>query len=298
MEKVKNDSTLVTPIGICLNYYEQKNNIIFVYVNEERIKMYDNSKLTVMDAALKFGYPHDKLFPKRGKALNFTINGERRMIRGELGEAAVILLNDKPASINTPIIQHDMIRINESTCGQDATLSLDDLREMKNNTINFIVNDKKITCPRIVTVNGVQANGEYRIQDEDIIQQMDYYTAEQLLRFMDLDQVAEIYVNRAPASMDEPIYENFTIEVKLQEAVSLPNDDAKTISRNEIRVKVNGQAAVLSGKETYKFVDILDVYPFDLTVAHGSSVALRINGIQAEFTSPIHKGDEIAIYWE
>ena len=27
---VKKDSLLVTPIGICLNYYEQKNNFIFV----------------------------------------------------------------------------------------------------------------------------------------------------------------------------------------------------------------------------------------------------------------------------
>ena len=35
---VKKDSTLVTPIGICLEYYEQKSSFIYVKVNEERVK--------------------------------------------------------------------------------------------------------------------------------------------------------------------------------------------------------------------------------------------------------------------
>ncbi|MBQ8633802.1 MAG: pilus assembly protein PilM, partial [Lachnospiraceae bacterium] len=34
-EGIKKDPTLVTPIGICLNYYENKNNFIFVTVNGE-----------------------------------------------------------------------------------------------------------------------------------------------------------------------------------------------------------------------------------------------------------------------
>ena len=52
-KNIKKDSLLVTPVGICLNYYEQKNNFIFVTINEERIKLYDNSKLTVVDAAIQ-----------------------------------------------------------------------------------------------------------------------------------------------------------------------------------------------------------------------------------------------------
>lgn len=48
-EDVKKDSLLVTPIGICLNFYEQSNHFIFVSFNEERIKVYDNNRLTVAD---------------------------------------------------------------------------------------------------------------------------------------------------------------------------------------------------------------------------------------------------------
>lgn len=40
------DSLLVTPIGICMNYYEQRNNFVFVSVNGERIKLYDKGNLT------------------------------------------------------------------------------------------------------------------------------------------------------------------------------------------------------------------------------------------------------------
>lgn len=323
-EKVKKDSTLVTPIGICLNYYEQKNNIIFVYVNGERIKMYDNSKLTVVDAALKFGYPHEKLFPKRGKALTYTLNGERRMIRGEAGEAAMILLNGKPASINMPIVQHDKIQIVESTSGSDAKLLLSDVKEIKNGEISFTVNGKKIVCPRLITVNGVAVGSDYEVQDQDEIIQKDYYTTNELLAFMDLADVGEVLVNRAYANADDPIYENFTVEIILkqdfqsemsgtqdlisdedivteQEAISEQAEApvvTKPVEGKETLVMVNSTPVILRGKAEYKVVDILDVYPFDLTVVGGREVILTKNGLNTDFTQPINENDEIMLYWE
>lgn len=74
-KNIEVDSLLVTPIGICLNYYEQKNNFIFVTVNDERIKLYDNNKLTIMDAAMQVGYPNEDLFPKRGKTITYYVSG-------------------------------------------------------------------------------------------------------------------------------------------------------------------------------------------------------------------------------
>ena len=68
------DSLLVTPVGICLNYYEQKNNFIFVNVNGERIKLYDNNKLTILDAAMQMGFPNEQLFPKRGAAITYYVD--------------------------------------------------------------------------------------------------------------------------------------------------------------------------------------------------------------------------------
>lgn len=61
-EDIHKDPLLVTPIGICLNYYEQRNNFIMMKFNGERLKLYDNNRLTIVDAALQAGFPNDELF--------------------------------------------------------------------------------------------------------------------------------------------------------------------------------------------------------------------------------------------
>ena len=121
---VKKDPLLVTPIGICLNYYDQKNNFIFVLVNGERVKLYNNDHLTVFDAAMQLGLKNETIFPKRGKDLTYTVDGKSRFLRGYQGEAATIQINEREASINTAIEANDRIEIQESTAGEDAALTL------------------------------------------------------------------------------------------------------------------------------------------------------------------------------
>ena len=60
-EDIKKDPLLVTPIGICLNYYDQKNNFIMVHFNGERIKLYDNNKLTEKEVKDILGEEFDKI---------------------------------------------------------------------------------------------------------------------------------------------------------------------------------------------------------------------------------------------
>jgi hypothetical protein len=50
------DSTIITPIGICLTHYDQSNNFIYVTFNGTKIKLYDNNRLTVMDAAMQASF--------------------------------------------------------------------------------------------------------------------------------------------------------------------------------------------------------------------------------------------------
>ncbi len=85
LENARKDAMMVTPIGICLSYYVQSNNFIFVEFNGERVKLYDNGKLSVTDAAMQMQFPNDQLFPRKGEALLFTVNGKTRMVRGEQG---------------------------------------------------------------------------------------------------------------------------------------------------------------------------------------------------------------------
>lgn len=212
-EKIKKDSLLVTPIGICLNYYEQTNNFIYVTFNEERIKLYDNNSVAVVDAAVHANFPNEGLFPKRGKAINYTINGTKKICRGDLGEAAVIHLNGELADLYKPIHSNDVIVVEESTAGAPAKLTLKKLPEAKA-SINVKVNDKNVTLPEFAMVNGELQTIYYDIQDGDVIEMLNYYTVAQVKEFMDvnLDDSMVVLVNNEIATDDTKVYENFSIK--------------------------------------------------------------------------------------
>nr|WP_242870548.1 cell division FtsA domain-containing protein [Eubacterium oxidoreducens] len=213
-EDIVKDPLLVTPIGICLNYYDQKNNFIFVRFNGERIKLYDNDKLTIVDAAMQAGFPNEYLFPRRGKEISFTVNGKSRIVRGTPGESAIVKVNDKVVNINTPLEANSDIVIEPSTTGAAAEYTLEQLPEYENSKITFEVNGKAVTCPRFAEVNGVLEPPFYQIKENDIIVMRSYYTVEQIAEFMDveLDPDAEIIVNNRVEDLNALVYENFSVE--------------------------------------------------------------------------------------
>ena len=210
--EIEKDPLLVTPIGICLNFYEQKNNFIMVHFNGER------------------------LFPKRGREINFTVNGRPRIIRGEAGEAAVVMMNDRPASINDAIEPNCFITIEPSTAGSEAHCTVGELDEYHNSTITFEVNGKLITCPRYVEVNGILEPPSYEIKENDSVVTRGFYTVEQLAQFMDveLDPDADIYVNNRVEDLQALVYENFSVDWTVITYRSTPQDvylDAKSEPR-------------------------------------------------------------------
>ena len=240
---IKKDPLLVTPIGICLNFYDQKNSFIYVNFNGQRIKLYDNSHLTIVDAAMQAGCPNGALFPRRGKELVFTVNGKQRIIRGTLGEPAVVTLDEEPASINAAIEANMKIVIRESTAGAAAELMVEQLPEYSS-TITFLVNGKKVECPKFVQVNGELVSGYYSIQEGDDIQLLKYYTVSQILEFMDilLDYNVDIFVNNQLAYRDTIVYENFSIDWEVEE----------TSAEAEIESALKAQGAAAKSDEDIK----------------------------------------------
>jgi hypothetical protein len=148
---------------------------------------------------------------------------------------------------------------------------------------------------------------------------------------MDLEYKETILVNNITASLDDKIYENFSIEYELPEdtyeeeyaasheevnpdyqsrkgspAESEENrvnsvSDIQTEDSQGIRdmyITVNGESVKLSKKKNYIFVDIFDFYPFNLSTLGGSKLITIINGEPAVFTSPLKDGDVIELYWK
>lgn len=212
--EIQKDPLLVTPIGICLNYYDQRNSFIMVRFNGERIKLYDNNKLTIVDAALQVGFPNEELFPKRGKELNFTVNGTPRIVRGELGESAEIYMNDRLVNINTPLEPNSDIVIEASTQGEAAVCTLEQLDEYSSSDMKVVVNGRIVRCPKCLEVNGSLELPSYEIKEGDAVETRSFYTVEQLAAFMDVevDMDHEILVNNRVATMESLVYENFSVD--------------------------------------------------------------------------------------
>lgn len=323
-EEIKKDPLLVTPIGICLNYYDQRNNFIMVRFNGERIKLYDNNRLTIVDAALAAGFPREQLFPKRGMPINFTVNGAARIVRGEAGEPAIVTLNGSPANINTPLEPNCEITIEPSTTGEAASYRVSQLEEYTSATVTFEVNGQMITCPKFVEVNGSLEPGYYEIKEGDVIETRSFYTVGQVAEFMDIevDPDRTIMVNNREADLDTLVYENFSIAWTVldyrmaqnsPETPELPktydypqeemNEDLQENPMPEDRttacmVTVNGEAVTLLGKEQYIFVDIFERITFDLNAGGGRAIITLLNGREAQYTEALHDGDKIELYWE
>lgn len=226
------DSMFVTPIGICLNFYDQKNNFIFVNFNGKRIKLYDNGHLTMVDAAMQAGFPNEGLFPKRGKALSFMVNDKQHMVRGQVGEPAIVKLNGKEVGLNTPIVAGDKISVIESTAGDDASATIASLLEY-GSTISVVVNDKKIELPKFAEVNGNLQSEFYDIKDNDDIKMLSYYTISQIIEFMDviLEPEMHFYVNNKVADRDTKVYDNFSViwSIKEQSLSDVSDEEAKVL---------------------------------------------------------------------
>lgn len=209
-EDVKKDPLLVTPIGICLNFYDQKNHFIFLQVNGERVKLYNNDKLTVFDAALAYGLTNDDVFPRRGRDLHYTLNGKPRFARGAAGEPAVISLNGKEVGMNHMVQAGDKIEVKPSTEGEAAKAVLGEVADFSA-MLAFEVNDVMVSCPRYASVNGTLQSEYYEVGDGDKVELLNYYTLSQLMQFMDIETPHEVFVNGARADADTKIYENFKV---------------------------------------------------------------------------------------
>lgn len=328
--EMEQNSLLVTPIGICLDYYKENHNFIYVSFNDETVKLYNNNKLTVMDAAMQNDYPSADLFPKSGRQLTFTVNGKERFVRGDMGEAAVILVNGEPANLHTPIKENDIIKVQESTGGTPGKMLLKNLPEYKSR-MDIVVNGARVTIPKYPLVNSNVITDEYEIAEGDAIEFLDYATVEQIRTFMDIpaDENNVWMVNNREAVGDTKVYENFEVLWKVkdstkEEKVQEPQKEEKTKTQESpkedsatndpvqketeekaeeiieepktIVVVVNGRAVTMTGKARYVFVDVFNFIEFDLSKPQGSIVTL-VNGHDANYMEEIQNGDTIQIYW-
>lgn len=360
---IQKDSTMVTPLGICMNYYEQKNNFIHVTVNDQRVKLYDNGKVTVLDACISSGFSRNNLFPIRGDGIRYTVNGEEKEQKGNIGEVALIHKNGKEVSLNELVQENDEIRIKPSTKGKPHPITIGEIPECREE-LSVTLFDRTVLCPKLVEVNGTAVTPLYRVQNGDRIETFDYYSVSGLLEFADVDVDTPILLNdreagaaakihtgdvitrrpqpvvkeeetkeKEPEEPVDPLQKQLEEDPLLQPQKPLPEwmkgipfDTGKigadgnvipgqrenrppegrpaavpekpNVIVTPVHVTVNGKAVTMPVKPNPIFVDVFDVYPFDMSKAGGTKLITKINGADKDFTEPVHEGDTIELFWE
>ena len=83
-------------------------------------------------------------------------------------------------------------------------------------------------------------------------------------------------------------------QLRQEKTISTPVEEVT----GSVFVTINGDVVEMPHKKNPIFVDVFDVYPFDMTKAGGTRLVTRINGEDKDFTEPVHDGDRIELFWE
>ena len=218
----KNDLSIspefVTPIGIAIAAKQNPVQYLNVYVNDQTVRLFDLKDLTVGDCLLACGIQLNKLYGKPGIASIIYVNGKKMTLHGTLGEAPMMTLNGKVASIQDPIKHNDKIEVQKGKDGETPTYTCEDvLGELTPITVYF--NGEKIDLPPLVKVNGKIVPPNYVLKDGDQINWEQKTTIKDLFKRQGLDSL---------------IFQNKPFEIIL-------NDERKKLFENIVTIKKNNK---------------------------------------------------------
>ena len=116
------------------------------------------------------GFNPGQLIGRTGKSLSFTMNGEKKTVRGEYGKAAEISVNQKPASLETLLKNGDSVTVVAACNGKDAQVKAADIGRV--NTGKVSLNGKIIDISTGIIINGKNVSPENYIKEGDIVEYM------------------------------------------------------------------------------------------------------------------------------
>ncbi|MDK2986018.1 MAG: hypothetical protein PWQ96_1661 [Clostridia bacterium] len=285
----------ITPLGIAFTQWQGEGiSLEFVEVNDKMVRVFGDDKLKVVDVLYAAGIPSSSIYGKPGQGITIEVNGKVKLIPGEKAKVAEILINNKPAYLDSFVKQGDKIKFKPARQGKPANLSVADIIPGDLNK-EIIFNGDKIKIQPKIYVNGKMALSTLKLEDNDSVNWQEINTVEDLLNFCkyDISTVNKILVNNQNASLDAKINDGDIISLI----------DKNTDKNNEIEqlkginIKVNGKEVWLPG-ESFILTDIFSVYNFSTTPPPDKKkLFMQVNGNDATFVTPLKDGDQVTLNW-
>lgn len=176
-----NSTQTLTPLGIAVTTRETQSKAVFieVEVNGDRINLLTLSQPTAADALLAADIEMEKLSPRPGMGITATVNGKLKTVRGEMGSAAQIFINDQEAKLEQRVNNGDQLEFKEGRAGRNAEAKIKDLIPAEDLfRYHIYLNGTKNKVGTKVFQNGKLVNLEEEVKDGAEIQ----YTVSETIR--------------------------------------------------------------------------------------------------------------------
>ena len=123
-----NDPEYATPLGIAISAgLDLINDSYVILLNGVPAKLFRSGILILRDILLTNGYRYADLIGRTGANLSFSLNGERQFYRGALAKPALIMCNEREASLSDVVHAGDKITFIPAQAGADAEKTLADI---------------------------------------------------------------------------------------------------------------------------------------------------------------------------
>lgn len=248
----------VTPLAIAVDTLSRSSlSIVKVTVNGRPIRLFATNELTVGDALVAAGISPSQYLGRIGPALAVEVNDEIIFIKGEPGQVGKVTVNGKPGELATVINDGDTITFEPGIMGKPGQAKLKDILPKE-------LEGKEV----IVKVNNRPvADYELPLNDGDKI------------KFTVVNHKIQIAKEPEPKSND-------------------PKDEKKPTGH--LSIILNGQALELpvsSEKDNPIITDIFAHIDFDPKAGMGKKLLIEVNGIPANFITPLKAGDQVSLKW-
>ncbi len=177
----------VTPFGIALSaLHRDYFGFSYLTVNGKVIRLLDTENLRVGNVLVTAGYSAKNLLGRRSPALHIYFNGEKKIIPGNPGENASILVNGEEASLETAVKNNDSVDIIPARMGAPLQLKAADLCPLEQTYI--YCNSEPISLPPRLQINGKPGDGEALLKDGDRVDFDGLGTVGEFLELMGLSE--------------------------------------------------------------------------------------------------------------
>lgn len=159
----------VTPIGIAVNSLNGTHLSSYkVYINEKPINILAQSKPTVLDALLYAGKSSAEIFGRPGLAKTFSINGRPIIVKGEMPNPSIVLMDGKSVDLNAPVHDGAVINFSPAQDGKDAVARLKDFID-DSDKMRIKINGREFLIDPVVKISGQTVSPEEEIPDNAVV---------------------------------------------------------------------------------------------------------------------------------